>query len=153
MRAACPRDVKAEVDRAIAAVNESDPAAARAAFAQANAAFDERTSEREAAASQDRIEQARLKNAEAALLYPIDLSKAEPLLCQAAELAATEIWFWIECGQARQDRGHVDTALAAFQQAHELAERAKSERDVAAASTLLGYVRVDQGDLPGALDA
>ncbi|MCB1372313.1 MAG: hypothetical protein KDJ83_15585 [Rhodobacteraceae bacterium] len=139
-------DVKAEVDRAIRAANAGDRDAAQAAFAAANATIEE-------AAEAARLEQARLKSAEATLLYPFRASQAEPLLCEAAELAATDIWYWIECGRAREETGSLNGALAAYETALEFARRDGAVRDVSVALDSIGDVRVAQGDLPGALDA
>ena len=77
-------DLRAEVDRAIEAVNANDPDAAAAAFAEANAVI-------EAEAREARLEQARLKNAEANLLYPFEASKSAPLLCAAAAVSYTHL--------------------------------------------------------------
>jgi tetratricopeptide (TPR) repeat protein len=135
-----------EVDGAIRAVNARDPGAARAAFAEANAAIDAREADM-------RRERARLKYAEATLLYPFEASKAEPLLAEAAVLAQTEAWFWIECGRARVDLGRLADALAAFREAERVARAQGLIRDVSVALDGIGDVRVAQGDLPGALDA
>ena len=73
-------DWAAEVDKVIAAVNASEPDAAREAFARLDALIAERRAEL-------RVEEARSKHAQATLLYAFEVSKAEPLLCAAAYLA------------------------------------------------------------------
>jgi tetratricopeptide (TPR) repeat protein len=139
-------DWAAEVDGAIRAFNDSDPEAAREAFAEIDRLISERVGEL-------RTEQARSKYAQATLLYPFQFSKSAPLLCDAANLAENDIWYWIECGRARLATDSLARAAAAFQTARELAETSGSERDLGVALHDLGVVRQAQGDLTGALDA
>ena len=137
-------DWAAEVDRAIRAFNRSDIEGAREAFAQIDRLISQRRTELSA-------ELARSKHAQATLLYPFQFSRSEPLLCDAADLAETEIWYWIECGLARMAIGSLERAGAAFQTARNLAETSGSERGLAVALGYLGDVRMAQGDLQAAL--
>jgi tetratricopeptide (TPR) repeat protein len=141
-------DWAAEIDRAIRAFNDSDVEAARAAFAEIDRLIAERVEEL-------RAEQARSKHAQATLLYPFQFSKSEPLLCDAADLADTNIWYWIECGRARLAIGSLARAEAAFQTARDLAESEDNgdRYDLGIANEALGDVRVAQGNLSAALEA
>lgn len=137
-------DLKPELSRAIDEVNAGDPNAARAAFATAEKAL----APDDASA---RIERAHLMNAQATLLYPFKISKAEPLLCRAAELAETSARYWFECGYARYDTGKLDLASDAFERA--VASTKGNRGDLSAVLVGLGDVRRDQGDLAGAVAA
>ena len=137
-------DWAAEVDRVIRAFNRSDIEGAREAFAEIDRLISQRRAELSA-------ELARSKHAQATLLYPFQFSRSEPLLCDAADLAETEIWYWIECGLARMAIGSLERAGAAFQTARNLAETSGSERGLAVALGYLGDVRMAQGDLQAAL--
>ena len=139
-------DWAAEVNSAIRAFNESDLDGARAAFADIDRLISEQRAELSA-------EQARSKYAQATLLYPFEFSKSEPLLCDAADLARSDIWYWIECGRARMAIGSLEGAKAAFQAAQDLAEAGGDEHGLAAALVHAGDVRVAQGNLPAALAA
>jgi len=146
-------DWRAEVDEAIEAFNRSDIAGAKAAFARIDALIAERRAKLIAQERELRQEEARSKHAQATLFYPFEASRSEPLLTQAAELAETNIWYWIECGRARLAIGSLARAAAAFQTARDLAEASGSDRDLGVALNSLGDVRRAQGDLAGALDA
>ena len=131
-------DWAAEVDRAIRAFNDSDTEAAREAFAEIDRLISQGRAELSA-------ELARSKQAQATLFYPFQFSKSAPLLCDAADLAETDIWYWIECGRARLATGSLERAEAAFQTARDLAKASDSERDLGVALNSLGDVRVTQG--------
>jgi len=98
-----------------------------------------------------RLEEARLKYVQATLFYPFEYSKSEPLLSEAAELAQTNVWYWIDCGRARMAIGDTARALMAFEAAQALT--GPDDRDRAAVLTDIGDVRVAQGDLAAALTA
>ena len=146
-------DWRTEVDAAIEAFNRSDIAGAKTAFARIDALIAERRAALTAQERELRQEEARSKHAQATLFYPFEASQSEPLLTQAAELAETNIWYWIECGRARLAIGSLARAATAFETARDLAEASSSERDLGVALHELGVVRVAQGDLTGALDA
>jgi tetratricopeptide (TPR) repeat protein len=146
-------DWQAEVDTAIEAFNRSDIDGAKAAFARIDALIAKRRAELSAQERELRLEEARSKHAQATLFYPFEASRSEPLLTQAAELAETNIWYWIACGQARIETGNLGGAGAAFVTARDLAATSGEERDRAAALAYLGDVRVAQGELPAALQA
>jgi tetratricopeptide (TPR) repeat protein len=150
IRAADP-DWRAEVDAAIEAFNRSDLDGAKSAFARIDALIAERRAELTMQECELRLEEARSKHAQATLFYPYESSRSEPLLTQAAELAETNIWYWIDCGRARRAIGSLQRAKAAFQTARGLAEASGSERYLAVALTDLGDVHVAQGDLRPAL--
>jgi tetratricopeptide (TPR) repeat protein len=143
-------DWAADVDAAIAAFNASDPDAAREAFARIDALIDERRAALLAEEATLRLEAARSKHAQATLLYLFEASKAEPLLTAAAELAATNVWYWIECGRARKHLGNLNTALEAYARAERIARDAPAPRDRAAALDGTGDVFTAQGDLQAA---
>jgi tetratricopeptide (TPR) repeat protein len=146
-------DWAGEVDAAIRAFNASDLAGARAAFARIDALIEERRAALLAEEADLRLEQARSKHAQATLFHPFEASRAEPLLTAAAELAQTDVWYWIECGRARVAVGALGRALAAFGSAERVARAKGRDRDLAAALTDIGDVRVAQGDRPGSLAA
>ena len=152
IRAADP-DWRAEVDTAIEAFNRSDIDRAKAAFARIDALIAKRRTELSAQERELRLEEARSKHAQATLFYPFEASRSGPLLTQAAELAETNIWYWIACGQARIETGNLGGAGAAFVTARDLAATSGEERDRAVALAYLGDVRVAQGALPAALEA
>jgi tetratricopeptide (TPR) repeat protein len=140
-------DWRAEVDAAIEAFNRSDLDGAKSAFARIDALIAERRAQLTMQERQLRLEEARSKHAQATLFYPFEASRSEPLLTQAAELAETDIWYWIDCGRARMAVGSLKRAAAAFQTAHDLAVASDSQRDVGAALADLGDLRWSQGDL------
>ncbi|TVQ58443.1 MAG: hypothetical protein EA355_01990, partial [Rhodobacteraceae bacterium] len=111
-----------EIDAAIDAFNRSDLDGARDAFARIDALIDARREEL-------RREAARSKHAQATLFHPFEASKAGPLLCDAATLARNNLWYWIDCGDARQDTGRLAAARDAYERAHALAEEAGEARD------------------------
>ena len=131
----------------IEAFNRSDLDAARAAFARIDTLIAQ--GRRNLAA-----EEARSKQAQATLFYPFEFSKSEPLLCEAAALAESDAWYWIDCGRARIEVGNLAGALKAFAaRGGDHPNRPRQRRDLAAALDGVGDVRRDQGDLPGALAA
>jgi tetratricopeptide (TPR) repeat protein len=136
-------DWKADVDAAIAAFNASDLDEAHAAFARIDALISTRRMDLAR-------EEARLNNAQATLFYPFEASKSAPLLCEAARLAETEIWYWIDCGRALQATGDLPKARSAAETALGLAREAGAERDVSVVLNDLGDVLVAEGDLPAA---
>lgn len=142
-----------QVDAAIEAFNKSDVEGAKAAFARIDALMSERRSQLHAEERTMRLEEARSKHAQATLLYPFEVSRSEPLLTEAAELAETNTWYWIECGRARQQTGKLDPALIAFRTAYDLAHADKQSHDRSAALHGIGEVQVAQGQLDAALDA
>ncbi len=80
-------DWASEIDAAIRAFNASDLAAARDAFARIDALIEDRRVALLAEEATLRLEAARSKHAQATLFYPFEVSKAEPLLRDAAALA------------------------------------------------------------------
>ena len=144
---------RTEVDAAIQAFNDSDITGAKAAFARIDALMAERRADLRAEERELRLEEARSKNAQATLFYPFEFSRSEPLLTEAAELAETDIWYWIECGRARTAIGSLERALAAFQKAYDLAHDGVETRDHVAALDGIGDVRVAQGQLGAGLTA
>ena len=82
-----------------------------------------RTQRRAALTAQERdlrLEEARSEHAQATLFYALEASRSEPLLTQAAELAETDVGYWIECGRARLAIGSLERAATAFQTARDL---------------------------------
>ena len=139
-------DWKAEIDAAVEAFNKGDFGDASEAFARIDALIAARRAEL-------RAEEARSKYTQATLFHPFEYSKSAPLLCEAAELAASEIWYWIECGRARIRTGNLALALTAFEAARDLARDVEDERDRSAALDGIGDVRRAQGQLDAALEA
>lgn len=135
---------KTEIDAAIKAFNKGNLKDAGEAFARVDALM---------AASRAELskEEARSKYMQATLFHPFEYSKAEPLLCAAAELDGNDIWYWIECGRARIQKGSLEQALAAFEKANSLAEYVKDSNERAAALNEIGDVRMAQGQLAAAL--
>ena len=101
-----------------------------------------------------RLSEASSKVAQANLLYPFNVSKSEPLLCAAANLADQNFWYWIECGQMREKTGDLKHAKAAFLKARDVAALQNPQgREYSVALDDLGDVHVAQGDIPAALIA
>lgn len=108
-------DWNAEIDAAVRAFNEGNLNAAIEAFARVDALI--------AASRADlRADEARSKYTQATLFHPFEYSKSALLLCDAANLAASEISYWIDCGYARMEVGHLEQALNAFQMALDLSQ-------------------------------
>ena len=84
-------DWAAEVDAAIAAFNASDIAAARDAFARIDDLIAERRAALLAEEATLRLEAARSKHAQATLLYPFEVSKAEPLLTRGCRAGGDQL--------------------------------------------------------------
>ena len=139
-------DWHAKIDEAIQAFNESDLTRARTAFIQIDALI-------AAGRAELAAEAARSKYAQATLFYPFEASRAEPLLCEAAELANSDVWYWVECAHARIVIGNLAAAMVAFEAAHKLAVSGNVESDTRATLEGIGDVRFYQGDLTAALAA
>lgn len=105
-----------EIDRIVEQFDVGDPEATRQAFEDLDALMADRRKElREAEVSS--------KVARANLLYPFEISKAEPLLCAVAYLDDQNFWYWIECGgPASTHVGDLGLAQAAFLKASETAQ-------------------------------
>ncbi|MEP1698564.1 MAG: hypothetical protein ABJJ69_18680, partial [Paracoccaceae bacterium] len=139
-------DWASEIDRAINAFNESDIEGARSAFEEIDHLITERRADL-------RLEQARSKHAQATLLYPSRLSQSGPLLCDAAQLAESNVWYWVDCGRAQEALGSLNAAMAAFQSASDSAGQTGALHDNAVVLVEIGDVRLEQGQLDAALDA
>lgn len=144
LRAANP-DWGAEVARITTAFNESNSASSRKdltdAFARLRALISQQRQDL-------RVEEARMLHAEATLLYPFEASQAAPLLCDAAELADQDFWYWIECGRARGKLGDSERALTAAKTALAITqERQELGRDAGVAVFDMGEIFRKQGNL------
>ena len=133
-------DLAAKIDRAIRAFNEGDIDGARAAFAEFDRLIADRRAELRAEDDELRVEQARSLHAQATLFYPFAFSESEPLLCQAAELAESNVWYWLDCGRARVALGSLDDAPVGVQHAADQADRTDAPVDVMAALIDIGAV-------------
>lgn len=141
----------AQVDNVISAFNASEPEKAREAFAEIHRLINLRRRDRAEEQRRDDIAQARALHAEATLLYPHEASRQQPNLKRAAELAKDNVWYWIDYGRVVRDAGDLNAALQAFTAAKNASDASDIPSDKAAALNGIGDVRVDQGDLPGAL--
>lgn len=139
-------DWASEIDRAINAFNESDIEGARSAFEEIDDLIIERRADL-------RLEHARSKHAQATLFHPFDFSKAVPLLCEAAELAASEVSYRIECGRGRLQLGDLSSAFEAFRIAHDITSSSGDLKEQSRALDGIGNVRFMQGQFDAALVA
>lgn len=139
-------DWKAEIDAAVAAFNKGNLDDAMQAFARVDQLIS-------ASQAELRAEEARSKYTQATLFYPFDFTKATPLLCEAAELAATTISYWIDCGAARSMTSDLEETLGAYQAAADLARDADQVMELVAALEGIGDVRRAEGQFDAALAA
>ncbi len=127
-----------EINAAIAGFNDSEPEQTEAALVAIETLIAKRRENL-------RDEEAKTKRARATLVYTYDYAKAEPLLCAAATLAATDIWYWIECSRMRRKLGLYPPALAAIQTARSLAKAQDDARNFEVAGDDLGDLLVING--------
>ncbi len=131
-------DWAAEIDAAIRGFNESEPQQTDAALTKIETLIAKRRNIL-------RGEEAKTKRARATLVYPFDYARAEPLLCDAAALAETRFWYWIECSRVRRKLGLYPPALAATQTARSLAKAQGEARNFEVAGDDLGDLLVIEG--------
>ncbi|MED5517188.1 MAG: hypothetical protein VX612_00525, partial [Pseudomonadota bacterium] len=69
------------------------------------------------------------------------------MLCDAAELAGDRPWYWIDCGCARATLGDLDTAMAAFKTARDIAKAGRQMREHTIALGEIADLQHQQGHL------
>lgn len=134
-----------KIDRAINGYNRGKIDNSRSSFEQIDRRIAEHLAELGSLA-------ARSKYAQAILFYPFELSKAEPLICDAAELAVSETFYWLECGRVRRTVSTDDRTLQAYQKARDLAVAHDQPYERSVALIEIGYLNFSQGQLGVALD-
>jgi|GEM_PF-6889301 len=134
-------DWAAEINAAIEAFNAENFDSAKEAFAEIDALIAARRAEL-------RQEEARSKYTQAILFYPFEYSKSQPLLCDAASLAKTNVSYWIDCGRAQEATGSLEGAITAYQAG--LDHAGPNDPNRAVALIHIGGVQRARGDLAAA---
>ena len=128
------------IDLARRALDRGDKSIANALFQEAKANMLAQAAEFQAEAAKLAHQQAKIADDD------LRWADAEKLLTEAADLARTNIRYWIECGRARRRLGLFPPALAAIQTARSLAKAQGDVRLEMVASSEVGDLLVINGE-------